>query len=176
MPAITLKAIPKAAPVVDPIPTQIDHSAKIASLTSQTNGLLKVASNHKHHVMELTQTIRTLHHMFVIPEIIRGAINGDMEKVWTYLTKEPFFMLTSSRCGNVKSKVDWYENKKGESFKAHYTLHGNYLRRMKLGEEDGIYFNGQFRIDRTTHKVKSDCSNATQLEDCFEGIHPLEPK
>jgi hypothetical protein len=174
MPAITLKPTPKTAPVVDDAatPVKIDHSSTIANLTSQNNGLLKVASNHKLHVLDLSKTVRTLHRMFVLPAIIRG----DMETVWTYLAEEPFFMLTSSRCDNVKSKVGWYENKKGERFKAHYTLHDNYLRRMKPGEEDGIYYNGQFPVTRTTHKVKSDCSNATQLEHCFEGIYPLEPK
>jgi hypothetical protein len=172
MPVITLKPIRKTAPVVvvDDAPVTI-ASLKISSLTSQNHGLLKVASNHKLHALDMTRTVHTLHNLFVVPAIIRG----DMETVWTYLDAEPFWVTCSSRCADVKSEITEYTNKKGESFMAHYTQHGNYLRRMKPGEEDGIYYNGNFPITRKTHKVKSDCSNATQLEHCFEGIYPLEP-
>ena len=170
MPVITLKVAPKVVPkVAPPVLSEIDQTA---TSTSKTNGLLKVAAKQKYIIMDMQQEVLRLHQMFVIPAINRG----DIETVWAYLNKTACYMTTSSRCIGVKSIVDWYDNKKGERFKAHYTGHDNYLRRVKPGEEDGIYYNGKFPIRSETHKLKLDCSEAKSLEDCFEGIYPLEPK
>lgn len=166
---ITLKA---KVPVKDPIDTVItEDTPSGVDLQGRVKGLLKVASDYKYHARDLMKSMSTLHKMFVIPAILRG----DMETVWEYLNTDRIWTNTSSRNFGVKTRVDNYTNKKGETFLAHYTEHKNYLRRCKQGEEDGIYYNGQFPIGRTTHKVVSNCNATMSLEECFEGILPLEP-
>lgn len=171
MPAITLK--PKVKTPTEAIiePEVIEsHAPATTNLQSQVNGLLKVASNHKHNAHKLSRSIATLHKMFVIPALLRG----DMETVWSYIDADDIWTVASSRNFNVKTRVDTYTNKKGETFLAHYTEHHNYLRRCKQGEEGGVYYNGMFVITRKTHKVKENCDASMPLSECFEGIFPLE--
>jgi hypothetical protein len=167
MMALRVKITPKLKSEAEP-PAATDDDEP----TPTERGLLKVAGNQKQQIGLLNAQIRYLHKSFIISGLDNGSVTED--DVWEYLLLCPLWVLTSSRCYNVKSTVAWYENKNGERFKAHYSKHKNYLRRMKAGEDGGIYYNGQFTITPESHKIKSDVSTAKLLEDCFEPIFPLE--
>lgn len=182
---VNIKPKPKYATETPAVTEEDEH-------TPTERGLLKVAGNQKQQISYLNAQISYLHKHFITRAIHEASLscdychgNSECDEddcnhliVWDYLREFELWTLTSSRCYNVKSTVDWYENKKGELFKAHFSKHGKYLRRMKAGEEDGIYYNGQFPITKQSHYFKSpqeaDVCTAERLEDCFEPIFPLE--
>lgn len=143
------------------VPTELEEED---GNTSKERGLLKVSSAQKATIHCLERELLYLQTMFLLPGIKSKTITE--EAVWDYVQKFSVWVSCSSELYNVKSTVDWYENKKGERFKAHYTENGKYLRRMKAGEEDGVYYHGNFKLSQRGHMFKLN-DGATTLAEMF---------
>jgi hypothetical protein len=136
--------------------------------SSLERGLLKLAGKQKYTIAGLSSENAYLQQNILVPGIKAGIVTDNV--VWDYLHEFPIWTTCSSKHYNVKSSVDWYENKKGERFKAHFTKHGNYLRRINPGEEDGVWYDGQFPITPKVYKIVVDQS-ATTLVQMFQLIN-----
>jgi hypothetical protein len=133
--------------------------------TGRELGLLKLAGNQKFAIHCLSGEVDYLQTHVLLPGLKCGAIS--QRAVWDYVNKYKLWVSCSSEHYNVKSTVNWYENKKGERFMAHYTQHGKYLQRVRKGEEDGIWYTGKFPITEQTHTIVIN-ESATKLEQMFK--------
>jgi hypothetical protein len=98
---------------------------------------------------------------------VAGVIGS--EQVWSVVSRLVLWKENvSSGDVGIFSKIDDYTNKKGETFKAHFSENGRFLERCKTECDKPKSYTGNFRItpERFVFKMNAD---AKKLEDLFVG-------
>ena len=100
---------------------------------------------------------------------VAGVLSED--HVWTLVSKINAWKenVRSADVG-VWSKIEDYTNKKGETFKAHFTENGRFIERCKTECEKPKSYTGNFKItpERFVFALNLE---AKKLEDLFVGRH-----
>lgn len=100
---------------------------------------------------------------------VAGVLSED--HVWTLVSKINAWKenVRSADVG-VWSKIEDYTNKKGETFKAHFTENGRFIERCKTECDKPKSYTGNFKItaERFVFALNLD---AKKLEDLFVGRH-----
>ncbi len=98
---------------------------------------------------------------------VAGVIGS--EQVWSVVSRLVLWKENvSSGDVGIFSKIDDYTNKKGETFKAHFSENGRFLERCKTECDKPKSYTGNFKItpERFVFKMNAD---AKKLEDLFVG-------
>jgi hypothetical protein len=72
--------------------------------------------------------------------------------------------LKSTQIG-VLSKIDDYTNKKGETFKAHFTIYGNYIGKVSSLGDKPIEYEGNFVINKSQFAIRINVLKDTPIEE-----------
>lgn len=137
--------------------------------TGREASLLKLCGIQKRDITSLEREID-----FTQRLLVRMVKEGRMseEELWTYMLDKPLseMVRVNSEAMGIKSKIETYMTQKGETYLAHFTIHGHYLRRVKPGDEEPTYYTGWFpiRLYKEHLEIKMN-PDAKMLRDFFVG-------
>jgi hypothetical protein len=124
----------------------------------------KIFSKDDLNVATLCRLIRYEGFDKIAEEVIQYAIESEM-----------FMKEIDSKHIGIKSIVQDYTNKKKQTFKAHYTIYGHYIRKMETGEDDGIYYLGNFLFKTYEAKFRTYlCENIDTPPTCLQDFFAFE--
>lgn len=98
-----------------------------------------------------------------------------VDEALKYAFDKHLYIKCNSKKLSIKSNVNWYEKKDGElskTKKAHYTIHGKFLKMCNTLTEEPVYYDGNFCY--YTYKegfdklLKKDIRGFKTLEDLFD--------
>jgi hypothetical protein len=125
--------------------TNTNTEQTIIGLKTQINrqvGLKHYAENKTEEMNELfAHSISEMCTMDIDTEIIENLI-------WKYVKIHNLWWKGESKKLNIYSTIKDYTNKKGHTFKAHYTQNGNYLCKVDVKKPEPISYEGYFPITR----------------------------
>jgi hypothetical protein len=124
----------------------------------------RIYSKDEQNVATLCRLIRYEGFDKIAEEVIQYAIDVGM-----------FMKEIDSKYIGVKSVVQDYTNKQKKTFKAHYTVYGHYIRKMETGEEDGIYYQGNFLFKTYEAQFRTYlCENIDEPPTCLQDFFAFE--
>ena len=88
----------------------------------------------------------------------------DKDEAWSFAQHYKIYWYGDSKKLGIVSIINDYTNKKGKTFKAHYTINGTYIK--KAENDTPIHYNGYFRITAKNFKYENN-KNAKRVQDLF---------
>ena len=90
--------------------------------------------------------------------------HDDEDEAWDFIKQFKTYWLGDSKRLGIVSKIADYTNKKGVTFKAHYTINGKYI--SKATDDKPIHYQGYFLITKEKFKYEKK-PGATKMSDLF---------
>lgn len=121
------------------------------SLSSKEKGLVSLAYRKNLKIEELKAGQGELLAHFFAMALTLPKDNAT-ERIWDYASTTTHYWSGDSTLLNLKTKIANYTDTKGNTFLAHYTQNGKYIKRAK---EDDFpeYYNGYFIVSRESFNL-----------------------
>jgi hypothetical protein len=135
----------------EPTPSNIINAAKhfkiqglLGKNTQERNCALADLNSAKHRLQD-TKNEKNKMAFAYLGRLAKYEPNIPAEALEYAIKNGCFFRCESSKIG-VFSEIDDYENSKGVVFKAHFTIYGHFLQKLKEPNEKPISYSGNFLI------------------------------
>jgi hypothetical protein len=89
-------------------------------------------------------------------------------ELWDWVEKTKPYKSCPSKLFEKKTVIKPYENKKGNSFLAHFTPAGNYIGKVSDLGDVPVYFDGLFPITKFHYRIACYAPEARNLKDFFQ--------
>jgi hypothetical protein len=131
--------------------------------------IIAVASVASYHKMMHVKAERLSESMTKI--FVRMCADYAPSRLFDMMEDIPMYKKMDSSIFGITSVIGDYTNKKGDTFKAHFTINGKFIK--KVGKEPNpIPYMGYFKITKSTFNIDKD--KLEEIVELYDSVHDDE--